>query len=105
MERASLSVEWLEQAMIERNWTQEYVAEQMDVEIKTVQRWKSGRHQPHPRQFYRLCKLFQRELPPGFQAEDAATSPEEGGIDIQVSIREERQTSQEIPSYEIEDAC
>jgi len=27
MERAQLSVEWLERAMIEHNWTQEYVAE------------------------------------------------------------------------------
>lgn len=101
MKRASLSVEWLEHAMIERNWTQEYVAEQIDVEVKTVQRWKRGTNQPHPRQYYRLCKLFQRELPSGFQME---TTPDEGE-ETQIVTREGRQASLVVSPSEVEDAC
>ncbi|MBV9228494.1 MAG: helix-turn-helix transcriptional regulator, partial [Chloroflexi bacterium] len=102
MKRASLSVEWLESAMIEHNWTQEYVAEHMNVEVKTVQRWKRGENQPHPRQYYRLCQLFGRPLPPGFPREDE--SPDQGA-ETQRPFREERQTSLSASLQETEDAC
>jgi len=102
MERAQLSVGWLEQATIERNWTQEYVADHMNVPIRTIQRWKSGKHQPQPRQFYRLCKLFQRPLPPGFPVEN--TVPEER-TETQTATREERQASLVISPPEAEDTC
>jgi transcriptional regulator with XRE-family HTH domain len=84
MERASLSVEWLELAMIERGWTNEYVAEQVDTTVRTVQRWKSGENLPDARHFYQLCILFGRPLPPDWNEH----TTEGGGTQ-----REERQTS------------
>jgi len=105
MERASLSVEWLEQARLERNWTQEYVAEQIAVTSLTVRRWEHGQNRPQTRQYYQLCKLFQRELPPGFQIEEEAPSSDEGGKEKQVFTREEGQTSLVVSSCEIDDTC
>jgi hypothetical protein len=98
MERASLSVEWLEAAMIERNWTEEYVVEQMnrlgaDISIKAVQRWKRGENRPNPRHFYRLCSLFGRPLPPGFPAHTMVEDQEERRAEASCLIREGRQTS------------
>jgi transcriptional regulator with XRE-family HTH domain len=85
MKRALLSVEWLESAMIERNWTQSYVAEQMDVDPTTIRKWLRGVHRPQPRQFYRLCTLFEHPLPPGFPIKEDAVSER--------SAEGERQTS------------
>jgi hypothetical protein len=98
MERASLSVEWLEAAMIERNWTEEYVVEQMnrlgaDISIKAVQRWKRGENRPNPRHFYRLCSLFGRPLPPGFPVHTMVEDQEERRAETPCLIREGRQTS------------
>ncbi len=72
MERARLSIEWLAQARIDRNWTQEYVAKRLDIDIKTVRRWEQGRHQPRSQQYQQLCQLFgkeqaQQEAPPSNQ--------------------------------------
>ncbi len=58
MERAQLSQ--LEQARIERGWTQAYVAEQIEVDSATVGRWERGLHKPQPRQQRLLCKLFDK---------------------------------------------
>src|SRR5690242_7577212 len=107
MKRASLSVEWLEPAMIERNWTQEYVAEQMnllgaDIGVKDVQRCIRGENQPHFRHYYRLCKLFGHPLPLGFQMKDTM---EDQGEEMQRVTREERQASLVVSPPEREDAC
>lgn len=65
MERASkLSTMWLEEKRLARGWTQEYVAQQLEVDPKTIQRWEQGKNQPQPRQYKRLCDLFHvQEIP------------------------------------------
>ena len=99
MERAPFSVEWLAQARIDRNWTQEQVAEHMKVEIKTVRRWEQGLHQPHIRQYQRLCLLFDREqkqpqdAPPPFPDQETAI----------VQHREGRQTFHPAALHETDD--
>ncbi|HZR43369.1 MAG TPA: helix-turn-helix transcriptional regulator [Ktedonobacteraceae bacterium] len=62
MKRALLSVEWLEQERLERNWTQEYVAERLGVEVSTIRRWEYGLHRPQARLYRQLCKLFDKTL-------------------------------------------
>ena len=60
MERASLSVEWLEEARLVRKWTQADVAEKLGVEVTTVRRWESGRCKPQPIKYRQLEELFGR---------------------------------------------
>jgi transcriptional regulator with XRE-family HTH domain len=93
MQRAHISVAWLEQARLERDWTQEYVAEKLDVDAITIRRWEHGRHKPQSRHYYQLCKLFQRELP-GFQAEETG--------DVCIPARETRSAPQ---AEQEADAC
>ncbi len=93
MERALLSIEWLQKARIDRHWTQEEVAEQMRVDVSTVRRWEHGRNKPQPRQYYHLCQLFHKALPDGFQVDPA------GEADKQVASKEERQLLQESDPY------
>ena len=96
MERAQLSIEWLQSARLDRNWTQEYVAERVGVEVMTIRRWERGQNKPQPRQYYQLCKLFQKALPPGLQA------GHEEGRDGQAPVREEGQL---LLADEVADAC
>jgi transcriptional regulator with XRE-family HTH domain/tetratricopeptide (TPR) repeat protein len=97
MERAQLSLEWLKSARLDRNWTQEYVAEQVGVDVMTIRRWEQGQNMPRPRQYYQLCKLFQKPLPSGLEKEL------EDGRDVQPPfIREEGQ----LPLIDnVADAC
>jgi transcriptional regulator with XRE-family HTH domain len=82
MERAQLSVEWLEDERLDRNWTQEYVAERIGVDPATVRRWESGVHKPRSRQYRQLCKLFgkEQEVRSLHAQEEVQTSREERKI-------------------------
>ncbi len=97
MERAQLSIAWLENERLDRNWTQAYVAEQIGVDSTTVRKWESGIHKPQPRQYRQLCKLFGRD-----QLADAV--PSLGGEELSASIMEGEQAPQLVLPYEIEDA-
>ncbi len=70
MERAQLSIAWLENERLDRNWTQEYVADQLGVDPATVRRWESGVHKPRPRQYRQLCKLFGKEELPALDEQE-----------------------------------
>ena len=99
MERAQLSIEWLAQARIDRNWTQEYVAERMEVEIKTVRRWEQGLHQPHIRQYQRLCQLFGKEQ----AKQENVTPPSSEQETVTLQQTEGRQTFHPAGSHEADD--
>lgn len=100
MERAPFSVEWLTQARIDRNWTQEHVATLMDVETKTVQRWEYGLHRPHIRQYQRLCQLFGKTQE---TLQEAASQPSIEHIAI-IQPLDGRQTIQHAEPSEANDA-
>ena len=102
MKRALLSVAWLEQERLDRNWTQEYVAERIGVEISTLQRWERGLHRPQARHYRQLCKLFDKaldqhpETPAVVPVAQARRTGVAGGV-------EGRQTLQEMPTDETRD--
>jgi transcriptional regulator with XRE-family HTH domain/tetratricopeptide (TPR) repeat protein len=61
MERAHASMgERLREARIEKQWTQEHVAEEIGVAPLTYRRWELGQYRPHPFYHQPLCKLFEK---------------------------------------------
>ncbi len=49
----------LRQARLQRFWTIEQAAKQLDVTVQTYIRWEKGTVQPHPGSLKRLCEIFQ----------------------------------------------
>ncbi len=86
MKRARLSIEWLANERLDRNWTQSYVADKIGVDPTTIRKWESGVHKPQPRQYYKLCKPFQRPFPSDLQAEQIESGDGQAPV-----IREEGQ--------------
>lgn len=72
----------LKQARIARNWTQQNVADMLQVSVDAVRGWERGRRSPTPRMRTKLCELFETsaaELGLGTleEAEQRASSFEE----------------------------
>ena len=82
MERASVSMDWLADARRARGWTQEDIAEKLDVDIRTVQRWERGKCKPHPPKYRQLEVLFDRgPTPVQTKPPDASVVPAQAELD------------------------
>jgi transcriptional regulator with XRE-family HTH domain/tetratricopeptide (TPR) repeat protein len=83
MERASLSVDWLADARRAHGWTQEDIAEKVDVDIRTVQRWERGKTRPQPPKYRQLEALFDRgPKPVQTKPLDASVVPAQAELDL-----------------------
>lgn len=51
-------VEWLEARRLDREWTQEHLARQLDVSYGTVRGWLNGRYRPDYEALWKLRVLF-----------------------------------------------
>src|SRR5205823_510675 len=50
----------LRQERERRGWSRSYVAEQVEVDIATVERWERGERMPQPHYRQKLCVLFEQ---------------------------------------------
>lgn len=68
----------LARAREKKGWTQEYLAQQVDVTVDAVRRWERGLHTPYQGTIQKLCALF--DVPPsklGFFNDDAHNTTNE----------------------------
>src|SRR5579884_3552171 len=76
-----------------RNWSQDYLAEKLGCDLKTVNRWENGRGKPRPNYRQKLCKLFGKnpeEL--GLVSETISQEPvlEKGSLDEHPGVQKDR---------------
>src|SRR5689334_16283232 len=66
------------QARKYRNWKQSDIADELDVDVRTVGRWETGKTYPSPYAMRQICKLFgmsEEEL--GFVKQENTNTVEE----------------------------